>query len=205
MNMAKTEITFRFLAPYGFSLDGKGNFYPELKAVIANAENGVDMSRLPSHFGNMWVNGYDFKQEYSITLLDEEPREIPDYINDIEDDATRAAFKVKSAEAAADNHAANNIHRDELRRMVGLGKIEIVKDSFMDKKGTRKSSPPAPVAILPLTPPSAEPPRRGRPPNPLAPSTVTPPPPVAPADASVNADAKGSPEEASASDVTPDA
>lgn len=141
--MAKTIITFRFVAPYGFSLDGKGNFYPRFKQVEARTPgSGVDLTRLPNYAGNIWVTGYDFDDLYTLTLEDEEPREIPEYIAAIEDEATRAAFKVEGAKEAASHHASNNHHRDELRRMAGLGKIEIVSDSFMDKRMPTKPKLP---------------------------------------------------------------
>jgi hypothetical protein len=163
----KTVITFKFLRPGGFSISGFGNFTPELKMVLATADNCPTPP--PKSFGNVWVHGYDYDQTYEIKLPTEEPRQLPPHIAKSKDETVRTAYHIKQAEIAAHQHEQNNHVRDELVRLERIGMIKVVGDTFMDKQHEDEPDKADPVSVaieaeVPTAEVAASVAKRGRPP-----------------------------------------
>lgn len=120
----KTTIKFLFRKPGAFSVEGFGNFWPTMTMTF---------KQIPGIAGNFAEQGYDFTKEHAVVLDTERPRDLPSDVQDADDDAVRTAYRIRQAEAAANQHEKNNKVRDELQYHESTGLIEIVHDSFMDE------------------------------------------------------------------------
>lgn len=131
----KTIIQFRWGDnPYGFSLEGKGNFYPGFK---------TELKQFPNMTGNFPVIVTDKDEIVSLELPPEYPRELPEYLN--EEPEVRERYRTEMAKIAAESHMANNKIRDELTYHQEKNCIVLVYDSFFDGKRTKKASKLSPI------------------------------------------------------------
>lgn len=125
--LERTLIKFRFVKAGGFTISGYGNFWPDMT---------MKPKQIPGISGQFWEIDYDFNKVFEVKLKPENPRELPDHIAAKTDEVTRSAYLVEAAKIAATSHEENNRARDELNRLVEVGLIELLGDSFYDQEET---------------------------------------------------------------------
>lgn len=132
----KTKLQFQFITPGGFSVEGYGNFFPELVRLPKQLE-GI--------LGNTWVESHDINKIHEMEMPDEDVPELPAHIAQATDAETKLAYARRGAEKAAEVHAQNNAVRAVLKYQESIGRIKIIHDSFFDKEvpETKKAGRPA--------------------------------------------------------------
>jgi hypothetical protein len=144
--MAKTKIEFKFVRPTGFSITGKGNFWPKIipKTLFKYRADHPELPIPPlaDKIGITWVFDYDFDEILSIELPSEEVAPLPPHIDRHQDETIRTAHKMKQAEIAAAQFAENNEARGELRKLEESGFIKIISDTFFDASPGQSAKTP---------------------------------------------------------------